>query len=216
MRKFLAVAIAGLVTGWCQFATGQNVIQDYICKYPRQFAPDTPFVVGKVLKTQIGHGGLFYNCDCQEEKRYSPYIYWQCQTPRSPKHCPVVSDVKQQWHEVKQRIRWGKGCDVPYYVVPQYPLQFYGTVAANTDNDADLWVSDEPAGAPTDSETPDSADPAAATAASGDYLTGNRTGILQPAGMNRPAADSAAQETEKVADTSTDQDQPKRLLRFLR
>ncbi len=132
MRRSLCIAAILLVSGWCQMAAAQNVIKDYSCNAPRQFAPETPWEVGKVLKIHIGHGGRFYNCDCQENKRHSPYIYWQCQSPMCTKQRhPVLCDIKQQWHEVKQRVRWGKGCDTPHYVVPNYPLEFYGVPVAD-------------------------------------------------------------------------------------
>lgn len=124
-RPTIAVMVALAATLVSGQLTAQNVIADYVCNAPRQFCPDDPWTTGLVFRTQIGYAGCYFNCDCEEQKRYSPYIYWQCQTP-CMNSCPLLRNVRQQFCDVKQRIRWGKGCDVPHYHVPWYPLQGCG------------------------------------------------------------------------------------------
>ncbi len=89
----------------------QNVWKDYVKNQPHYYTPQDPWVVGFVFRQQAGWGGFFYNCDRQEDKRYSPYIYWSMQPQKcKPKH-PILGCIKQQVCEVKQRIRWGASCN---------------------------------------------------------------------------------------------------------
>ncbi len=63
----------------------------------RRFALDT------------GHFGRFYNCDCEEAKRNSPYIHWQtvnrCETRRTG-----WGVFCHDLDEVKARVRAGRCC----------------------------------------------------------------------------------------------------------
>jgi hypothetical protein len=112
IRALLAVIA---VVGCCGSAAGQDVFRDYFANAPRCYGPADPWTTGAVYGKHIGHSGHFYNCDHQEEKRWSPYISWQCQKPVCRRSHPILSDIRQQICEVRQRIRWGKGCDIPCY-----------------------------------------------------------------------------------------------------
>lgn len=107
MRRaiFLLVSFAAVLAGG-QAAFAQNLRLDYIRNVPRQYGPYDPWEVGIVMRNQMGHGGLFYNCDCEEHKRLSPYIRWEQQpTVCCPHgHC---RDLHQQLDEVRQRVRTG-------------------------------------------------------------------------------------------------------------
>jgi hypothetical protein len=128
MQKLAGMAVLVLVFFPSARLSAQNVIKDYICNAPRQFTPSDPWTTGRVFRTQMGHGGIFYNCDGQEDKRFSPYIDWRCQNLACSEWFPLRDDICQQIDEVKQRIRWGKGCDVPRYVVPWTPAERFGRI----------------------------------------------------------------------------------------
>ncbi len=107
-------------------AFGQNLRLDYGRNAPPSFSPSDPWDRGAVFRNQIGHGGLFYNCDGEEDKRHSPYLNWCGPTPDRPCIENLLSDWHCQIREVKQRVRWGRGCDVPFYDVPWLPSSRYG------------------------------------------------------------------------------------------
>ena len=85
----------------------RNTVRDYVKLVPRHFSPDDPWTMGKLLRTEVGFGGLFFNCDYEECKRNSPYITWNCQSSDCCRRHLVHDTVHQQLGEVKQRIRWG-------------------------------------------------------------------------------------------------------------
>lgn len=83
-----------------------DTYRDYCKNVPRQFSPDDPWTMGWVLRTEVGFGGLFFNCDGEALKRYSPYITWGCQNVDCPKRL-IQDPLCAQVAEIKQRIRWG-------------------------------------------------------------------------------------------------------------
>ncbi len=91
--------------GWL---AAQNVYLDYVKNQPHTYTPNDPWHVGEVFRNHMGHGGLFYNCDHQEDKRFSPFIYWQTRQTICLKPWPVVSCLSQQLAEVRQRVDWGR------------------------------------------------------------------------------------------------------------
>ncbi len=100
---FLALVICGS----CQtLAVSQNLRLDYLVHRPRQYSPRDPWTVGVVMRNQMGYGGLFYNCDCEEQKRFSPYIEWNRQ-PCVECNNGFCAVVRQQIDEVCQRVRTG-------------------------------------------------------------------------------------------------------------
>lgn len=95
-----------LVVGIGQLAEAQltQIRRDY--RQPMTYSPDDPFTKGLVYRLQTGQAGKYFNCDCEEEKRYSPYIYWQtvCNHTHPKPYCTVLlRDI----HEVKERVRAG-------------------------------------------------------------------------------------------------------------
>jgi hypothetical protein len=112
MRHFSPSACLALCSGFAlaltqSAALGQNVWQDYVRNVPRQYGPRDPWEVGHVLQHQAGWAGFFYNCDCEEHKRLSPYIRWEQQpTVCCPDHHGYAW---QQCDEIWQRLRTG-GC----------------------------------------------------------------------------------------------------------
>ena len=42
-----------------------------------QYCSEDPWIRGRIWLKQTGHFGWFYNCDCEEDKRKSPYICWK-------------------------------------------------------------------------------------------------------------------------------------------
>ena len=108
---FLGLIVLALMS-FSKDSEAQQIIktlQDYCLNPYRQFQPDDPWTRSKIWNLQAGRSGLFFNCDAEEEKRYSPYIYWKRQTidpiPPSP-FCPryVLSDCRA----LKQRISDGR------------------------------------------------------------------------------------------------------------
>lgn len=95
-----------LVVGIGQLAEAQltQIGRDY--RQPMTYSPDDPFTKGWIYRLQTGQAGKYFNCDCEEEKRYSPYIYWQtvCNHTHPKPYCTVLlRDI----HEVKERVRAG-------------------------------------------------------------------------------------------------------------
>ncbi len=86
----------------------QNVQLDYLSG-PIQYQPDDPWVRGRIFQLHTGRAGWFYNCDHQEDKRFSPYINWNQQPSHCYPACPIRADIQQQICKVKRRISWGQG-----------------------------------------------------------------------------------------------------------
>ena len=95
-------------------ASAQGFFRDFVINNPRQYGPDDPWTTGKIFYTRIGHGGLFYNCDYEECKRYSPYIEWNRQSTCYHRKAPVANELFRQLFEIRQRVRWGACCDGEY------------------------------------------------------------------------------------------------------
>lgn len=73
-----------------------------------QYAPGDPWTRGKLFKAQTKHCGFGYNCDGEEQKRNSPYIYWKTQTAQDLPACKSCwQRLSQTAAEVKQRIADG-------------------------------------------------------------------------------------------------------------
>jgi hypothetical protein len=95
-----------MVVGIVQLSEAQltQIGRDY--RQPMTYSPDDPFTKGLVYRLQTGQAGKYFNCDCEEQKRYSPYIYWQtvCNHTYPKPYCTVLlRDI----HEVKERVRAG-------------------------------------------------------------------------------------------------------------
>ena len=110
----LAVVIGGfalLPQAEAQHLPIADFYRDYCKQVPRQFSPDDPWTMGWFLRTEVGFGGLFFNCDGEAMKRYSPYITWGCQNVDCPKRL-IKDPLLQQLAEVRRRVQWGAcgGC----------------------------------------------------------------------------------------------------------
>jgi hypothetical protein len=119
MRLFALSLLAGTIVLLGQgVSMAQNVCADYVRNVPRHYGPRDPWDVGLVMRHQAGWSGHFYNCDCEEHKRLSPYIRWE----RQPTVCCPHGHcwwIKQQIDEVHQRIRTGACLQSEFCLCPQ-------------------------------------------------------------------------------------------------
>ncbi len=130
----LRLAIIGWITTLVvgtSALTAQNVHLDYFVNQPHQYSPDDPWCTGVAFRNHMGHGGLFYNCDHQEDKRFSPYIYWRTQRQDCHPKFPILSCINQQIGEVRRRVCWGRsaGFDGASSSVPG--IQYLDTAEAS-------------------------------------------------------------------------------------
>ena len=75
-----------------------------------QYAPDDPVTRGRLFNFQTGHAGAFYNCDGEECKRNSPYIFWT--QGYDDVYCPLcdVVQFRRDRCKIAQRICDGSCC----------------------------------------------------------------------------------------------------------
>lgn len=73
-----------------------KIRHDYLVNPTGVYSPDDPWTRSRIWRRHTGHFGKFYNCDCEEQKRYSPYICWK------NADCPFVDEG---WLFHKQRTR---------------------------------------------------------------------------------------------------------------
>ncbi|MEQ1905820.1 MAG: hypothetical protein ABL888_16650, partial [Pirellulaceae bacterium] len=123
MRKYI-VCIVGLVMLLnFQPASAQLLDSRINVGGPTTYGPCDPETRGNLYRHQVGHAGRFYNCDGEENKRCSPYIYWTsvCNQEQIRSWNNVLKcDIR----EVKQRVRWGscqEGCDCDSCETTHYP-----------------------------------------------------------------------------------------------
>lgn len=93
-------------------ASGQlaQAVDDYKHDRPLQYAPSDPWTRSRLFNQHIKHAGWFYNCDGEQCKRNSPYIFWKTHQENDlPARTPWWQRVNQTVAEVKQRIADG-GC----------------------------------------------------------------------------------------------------------
>lgn len=106
MNVRIALMLVGGILGISQVAEAQltQLRRDY--QQPMTYSPADPFSKGWVYRLQTGQAGKYFNCDGEEQKRYSPYIYWQtvCNHTHPVPYCRVLlRDI----HEVQERVRAG-------------------------------------------------------------------------------------------------------------
>ncbi|MCH2180376.1 MAG: hypothetical protein MK108_00080 [Mariniblastus sp.] len=96
----------------CEAQQLVKTIQDYCLNPFRQFQPDDPQTRSVIWNWQAGRTGLFFPCEEEEQKRYSPYIYWKYQTIDPIPPCPITPyQLNRDWRAAKQRIIDGcSGC----------------------------------------------------------------------------------------------------------
>jgi len=69
------------------------------------YSPQDPWVRSNAFHRHTGHYGLFYNCDSEECKRYSPYIQWKTNyQPLWPNTRGFVDGTVRDLDRVRQRI----------------------------------------------------------------------------------------------------------------
>ncbi len=88
MIKTRIVLTSLLVTVTMAFVTTavaqevRKTMRDYVTEPCRPYSPDDPCQRSKWYRLQTGHFGFAYNCDGEECKRNSPYLYWTAPTNR--------------------------------------------------------------------------------------------------------------------------------------
>ena len=117
MRFSSTTIILGILfSSYFSLATNANAQQvppkNENCVPTEIHQPSDPWNRGKLYKIQTGNSGLFFNCDGEQAKRYSPYIYWQPITEKAlPTRKGIWKSIKQDIAEVKQRVSDGSCCD---------------------------------------------------------------------------------------------------------
>ena len=152
--------LAGLVLlcGNAVPAWGQHLWRDYHTNVPRHYQPTDPWKVGVVLRNQMGHGGMWYNCDCEEQKRFSPYIDWNRQACVTCCNGPL-QQIHQQVGEIKQRVRTGTCKQKQFCLSPECQVcEDYHPQICNWQTSADpcgAWAAAQAASnAPADEAAP--------------------------------------------------------------
>lgn len=90
-RIVVSSLLVAVTTLFVTSAVAQEVrltVRDYVTQPCRPYSPDDPCQRSKWFRLQTGHFGYAYNCDGEECKRNSPYIYWTAPTnhPIPPRH----------------------------------------------------------------------------------------------------------------------------------
>jgi hypothetical protein len=115
MNKQYAAWLLAIVSVTAAFRgplCAQTFWQEYQPGSRHAYDPMDPWQRSIVFRNHIGHGGLFYNCDHEEDKRFSPYIDWGWWSPR-PTGESCWECIRQQCREVHWRIRAGATCCWP-------------------------------------------------------------------------------------------------------
>lgn len=111
------IILATLFSGYFCLAPDANAQQsnnpNENCAAAEIYQPSDPWTRGKLYNIQTGNSGLFFNCDGEQAKRNSPYIYWQPITEKAlPTRKGIWRSIKQDIAEVKQRVSDSSCCDL--------------------------------------------------------------------------------------------------------
>ena len=88
----------------------RKTINDYRRGHVFNYHPNDPLNRSKLFNIHTRNYGKFYNCDGEENKRHSPYIYWRAHTESDfPPRVGIFERAKRDIEEVKQRYRDGAG-----------------------------------------------------------------------------------------------------------
>lgn len=91
----------------------QVIIQNENCAPIEFYKPSDPWTRGKLYNIQTGNSGLFFNCDGEQAKRYSPYICWKPILEKAlPSRKGIWNSIKEDIADVTQRVRDGSCCDL--------------------------------------------------------------------------------------------------------
>ena len=109
MKNYLAHAalLATTLLVGTDFAECQTYRKDYRVDAPIKYQASDPWDRGFIFRNHINHAGFFYNCDGEECKRNSPYLFYTQATP----DCRLRTRdyIKRQLNEVRWRVQAG-GC----------------------------------------------------------------------------------------------------------
>lgn len=112
MMKHVLAIFTIVVTGIPSVAYSQELTKirdDYFLNPTRQNQPCDPWTRSVIWQIHTGHRGLFYNCDREEQKRFSPYICWKNgEWPWTGETCR--NSLRRDISGIKQRIIDGS-CD---------------------------------------------------------------------------------------------------------
>ena len=76
-----------------------------------QYSPGDPQTRSRLYNFQTGHRGAYYNCDGEEDKRNSPFIFWEYGPADAQLHNPLLDIInwRSDKREIAQRICDGAG-----------------------------------------------------------------------------------------------------------
>lgn len=110
MTRFLLIGWIALAATTTQGQEIRKTLRDYRWDHPFVYQPSDPFVRSKTFQRHTGHYGLFYNCDNEECKRYSPHICWKTHWENDfPNWMRPFERLRHEWCQTKQRITDGAG-----------------------------------------------------------------------------------------------------------
>ena len=103
-RLLLTIPAVAVITS---SVFGQTYRRDYKIDAPIQYQASDPWDRGFIFRNHINHAGFFYNCDGEECKRNSPYLYYL----QATEDCRFNARqyIRRQIDEVKWRLQAG-GC----------------------------------------------------------------------------------------------------------
>lgn len=105
----IPLMMAVLALGPAIVACGQSTMAPVARYTGDSYSAASPNCGTRRFAIDTGHFGRFYNCDCEEAKRSSPYIQWKsvnrCETRRTG-----WSVFRHDLDEVHARVRAGRCC----------------------------------------------------------------------------------------------------------
>ncbi|MEZ6095053.1 MAG: hypothetical protein R3C03_12625 [Pirellulaceae bacterium] len=114
VQKTMLILVAAFVIGWAAESQAQILFQQTRSDYqqPTTYGPEDPNFRSRLFREHTGHSGWFYNCDGEEDKRFSPYIQWQT-VDNSECVRPWGQVIRCDLKEVFSRVRAGACCGGP-------------------------------------------------------------------------------------------------------
>lgn len=110
MTRFLLIGWIALTVSTTQAQEIRKTLRDFRWDHPFVYQPNDPFVRSKAYQIHTKHYGMFYNCDNEECKRYSPHICWKTHWENDlPNWKRPLEWVRDEVCQVKQRVADGAG-----------------------------------------------------------------------------------------------------------